>query len=174
MVTHAQLLELRTALAGQIGPDATESLMAILPPADERVATGSDIEGLRREIGDFRTEIRGDRDNLRGDMNNLRGDMADFRQEMRQDRQEFRGEMREFRAEMRQDFKEFKDEMKELFAASRQEMILQNELTRSDLTAQFRGELNRAVTGQTRALILANATALFGVGGLAVAFSRLL
>ncbi len=45
---------------------------------------------------------------------------------------------------------------------------------RDELLAAFRGELVRAVAGQTRAVIVATATAVFGVGGLAVALSKLL
>ncbi len=45
---------------------------------------------------------------------------------------------------------------------------------RSELLAAFRGELVTAVSGQTRAVIIATATATFGIGGLAVTLAQLL
>jgi hypothetical protein len=45
---------------------------------------------------------------------------------------------------------------------------------RYELLAAFRGELVTAVSGQTRAVILAVATATFGIGGLAVTLAQLL
>lgn len=45
---------------------------------------------------------------------------------------------------------------------------------RGELLAAFRGELLTAVSGQTRALIVATATATFGIGGLAVTLAQLL
>ena len=45
---------------------------------------------------------------------------------------------------------------------------------RDDLTAVFRAELVTAVSGQTRAVILSSATAVFGIGGLAVTLAQLL
>lgn len=45
---------------------------------------------------------------------------------------------------------------------------------RHELLAAFRGELVTAVSGQTRAVIVATATATFGIGGLAVTLAQLL
>jgi hypothetical protein len=45
---------------------------------------------------------------------------------------------------------------------------------RNELLAAFRGELVAAVSGQTRAVIVATATATFGIGGLAVTLAQLL
>ncbi|HSK24230.1 MAG TPA: hypothetical protein VK906_13675 [Egicoccus sp.] len=45
---------------------------------------------------------------------------------------------------------------------------------RNELLAAFRGELVAAVAGQTRAVIIATATATFGIGSLAVALAQLL
>ncbi len=45
---------------------------------------------------------------------------------------------------------------------------------REELLAAFRGELVSAVSGQTRAVIVATATAVFGLGGLAVSLAQLL
>jgi hypothetical protein len=48
------------------------------------------------------------------------------------------------------------------------------ESLRGELLAAFRAELVSAVAGQTRAVIVATATATFGIGGLAVALAQLL
>ena len=45
---------------------------------------------------------------------------------------------------------------------------------RDDLTAVFRAELVTAVSGQTRPVIVSLATAVFGIGGLAVTLAQLL
>lgn len=44
----------------------------------------------------------------------------------------------------------------------------------SELLAAFRGELVAAVSGQTRQVIVATATAVFGLGGLAVTLAQVL
>ncbi len=45
---------------------------------------------------------------------------------------------------------------------------------RHEMLAAFRGELVSAVSGQTRAVIVATAAATLGIGGLAVTLTRLL
>ena len=45
---------------------------------------------------------------------------------------------------------------------------------RHELLAAFRGELVTAVSGQTRQVIVATATAVFGIGGLAVTLAQVL
>ena len=45
---------------------------------------------------------------------------------------------------------------------------------RNELLAAFRGELVAAVAGQTRHIIIATATAVFGIGGLAVTLAQVL
>jgi hypothetical protein len=45
---------------------------------------------------------------------------------------------------------------------------------RDELLAAFRGELVSAVSGQTRAVIVAVAVAVFGIGGLAVTIAQVL
>ena len=44
---------------------------------------------------------------------------------------------------------------------------------RDEVVATFRGELVAAVSGQTRAIIVAVATAMFGLGGLALSLAQL-
>ena len=55
-----------------------------------------------------------------------------------------------------------------------QRMDDQLDVLRNELLAAFRGELVTAVSGQTRAVIVATATATFGIGGLAVTLAQLL
>jgi hypothetical protein len=45
---------------------------------------------------------------------------------------------------------------------------------RDELVAVFRHELVTAVSGQTRAVVVSSATAVFGIGGLAVTLAQLL
>ena len=45
---------------------------------------------------------------------------------------------------------------------------------RDELLAAFRGELVAAVSGQSRRVIVATATAVFGIGGLAVTLTQVL
>ncbi|MBW3664438.1 MAG: hypothetical protein KY469_15160 [Actinobacteria bacterium] len=45
---------------------------------------------------------------------------------------------------------------------------------RDEMLAAFRGELVAAVSGQTRQIIIATATAVFGIGGLAVTLAQVL
>lgn len=66
------------------------------------------------------------------------------------------------------------DRVDDRFAALEQRMDDRFEQTRHELLAAFRGELVTAVSGQTRAVIVATATAVFGLGGLAVTLSELL
>jgi hypothetical protein len=54
------------------------------------------------------------------------------------------------------------------------EVDLKLDVLRNELLAAFRGELVTAVSGQTRAVIVATATATFGIGGLAVTLAQLL
>jgi hypothetical protein len=55
-----------------------------------------------------------------------------------------------------------------------EEIDLKLDMLRNELLAAFRGELVTAVSGQTRAVIVATATATFGIGGLAVTLAQLL
>jgi hypothetical protein len=66
------------------------------------------------------------------------------------------------------------DRVDDRFAALEQRMDDRFEQMRHELLAAFRGEVVTAVSGQTRAVIVATATAVFGLGGLAVTLSELL
>jgi hypothetical protein len=71
-------------------------------------------------------------------------------------------------------FAALEQRMDDRFAALEQRMDDRFEQQRHELLAAFRGELVTAVSGQTRAVIVATATAVFGLGGLAVTLSQLL
>ena len=60
------------------------------------------------------------------------------------------------------------------FEAQRREMDARFDGLRDELLAAFRGELVAAVSGQTKAVIVATATAVFGVSGLALSLTQLL
>lgn len=64
--------------------------------------------------------------------------------------------------------------MDDRFTASDQRMDDRMTGLRDELLAAFRGELVSAVSGQTRHVIVATATATFGIGGLAVTLAQLL
>ncbi len=62
----------------------------------------------------------------------------------------------------------------ERFEAQRHELDARLDGLRDELLAAFRGELVTAVSGQTRAVIVACALALFGAGGMAISVAVLL
>ena len=66
------------------------------------------------------------------------------------------------------------DAVDQRFDAIEQHLDAKLDAVRNELLAAFRGELVSAVAGQTRAVIVATATAVFGIGGLAVALAQLL
>jgi len=61
----------------------------------------------------------------------------------------------------------------ERFAAFEQRMDDRIEASEQRLLAAFRGELNAAITAQTRAMIFATGGAIVSLGGLALALARL-
>ena len=65
-------------------------------------------------------------------------------------------------------------EWDERFEAQGRELDARFDGLRDELLAAFRGELVAAVSGQTRAVIVATATAVFGLGGLALSLAQLL
>jgi hypothetical protein len=66
------------------------------------------------------------------------------------------------------------DELSDRMDRRFDELDVRFDALRYELLAAFRGELVTAVSGQTRAVILAVATATFGIGGLAVTLAQLL
>lgn len=67
----------------------------------------------------------------------------------------------------------FEQRMDDRMTAFEQRMDEKLATLRADLTAVFREELVSAVSGQTRALIIANATTVLGIGALAVTLAQL-
>ena len=66
------------------------------------------------------------------------------------------------------------DAIDQRFDAHRREIDAKLDALGDELLAAFRGELVTAVAGQTRAVIVATAMAVFGIGGLAVTLAQLL
>jgi hypothetical protein len=66
------------------------------------------------------------------------------------------------------------DELSERMDRRFDELDVRFDALRYELLAAFRGELVTAVSGQTRAVVVAVATATFGIGGLAVTLAQLL
>jgi len=87
------------------GPEAADTLMDLLPPEPDSLATKADLGLLRSD--------------LRSEMAGLRSDMADFKAEMRT-------EMTDFKAEMRTDMADFKAEIHQAFAEQTRTLVLAN------------------------------------------------
>jgi len=98
------------------GPEAADTLMDLLPPEPDSLATKADLGLLRSD--------------LRSEMAGLRSDMADFKAEMRTEMTDFKAEMRtdmaEFKAEMRADMADFKAEIHQAFAEQTRTLVLAN------------------------------------------------
>lgn len=71
-------------------------------------------------------------------------------------------------------FTAFEQRMDDRFAALEHRMDDQLSGLREELLAAFRAELITAVSGQTRQVIMATATAVFGLGGLSFTLAQLL
>jgi hypothetical protein len=112
--------QLYEGLAAVLGPEATATMMELLPPDGRQLATRSDID--------------------------RRFDTVDARFEAIDQR----------------------------FDHLEQRIDDRIDALRGELLAAFRAELVSAVAGQTRAVIVATATATFGIGGLAVTLAQLL
>lgn len=87
----------------------------------------------------------------------------------------FRGEVDVFRAEVDGRFDQVGrrfDQVDQRFDQLEQRLDDRFDGLRHELLAAFRGELVAAVSGQTRAVIVATATATFGIGGLAVTLAQ--
>lgn len=77
-------------------------------------------------------------------------------------------------ARMDDRFESFEARMDGRMTAFETRMDAKIDALRDDLTAVFRAELVTAVSGQTRAVIVSSATAVFGIGGLAITLAQLL
>ncbi|MEZ5281748.1 MAG: hypothetical protein R2770_14905 [Acidimicrobiales bacterium] len=106
MISDANRRQLYESLVKSIGPESSEVLMELLPPAgwsdlvtrtdlnSVRTELKTDIEitktELRIEIQDLRTELKGDIQHLRTE---LRGDIQDLRTELKSDIRGIQGQI---------------------------------------------------------------------------------
>jgi hypothetical protein len=143
-VEERRRIELFERLSASIGPEATATMFDLLPPPGDDHVTRADLRHLEGRIDE-------------------RFEQVDER---------FAEVDRRFTSIDRR-FDEV-DHRFELVDQRFDEMDLKLDVLRNELLAAFRGELVTAVSGQTRAVIVATATATFGIGGLAVTLSQLL
>ena len=116
------------------GPEATATMMELLPPGGEEPATRSDVLAVGSDIDRRFAAID----------------------------QRFEAIDQRFEA------------IDQRFDHLEQRIDDRIDVLRGELLAAFRAELVTAVSGQTRAVIVATATATFGIGGLAVTLAQLL
>ncbi len=84
MISDADRRRLHEALSSSIGPESSEVLMELLPPAGwTDLATRTDIEiaktELRMEMQDIRMEMQDIRLDLKGEMADVRIEIQDLR-----------------------------------------------------------------------------------------------
>jgi hypothetical protein len=150
-VEERRRIELFERLTATIGPEATATMFDLFPPPGDDHVTRRDLQGAEERVGVRFAEV-----DRRFDGMEQRFEELDRR---------FEQVDRRF------------DEIDHRFALVDQrfdEVDLKLDVLRNELLAAFRGELVTAVSGQTRAVIVATATATFGIGGLAVTLAQLL
>jgi hypothetical protein len=150
-VEERRRIELFERLTATIGPEATATMFDLFPPAGDDHVTRRDLQDTEERIG-----LRFDEVDRRFDAIDRRFDAVDRRFEQIDHR-----------------FEQI-DHRFELVDQRFDEVDLKLDSLRYELLAAFRGELVTAVSGQTRAVIVATATATFGIGGLAVTLAQLL
>jgi hypothetical protein len=150
-VEERRRIELFERLTATIGPEATATMFDLFPPPGDDHVTRRDLQGAEERVGVRFAEV-----DRRFDGMEQRFEELDRR---------FEQVDRRF------------DEIDHRFALVDQrfdEVDLKLDVLRNELLAAFRGELVTAVSGQTRAVIVATATATFGIGGLAITLAQLL
>jgi chromosome segregation ATPase len=150
-VEERRRIELFERLAATIGPEATATMFDLFPPAGDDHVTRRDLQGAEERVG-----VRFEGVDRRFERIDQRFDEVDRRFER-----------------IDQRFDEI-DRRFEQVDRRFDEVDLKLDVLRNELLAAFRGELVTAVSGQTRAVIVATATATFGIGGLAVTLAQLL
>jgi hypothetical protein len=154
-VEERRRIELFEQLSASIGPEATATMFDLFPPPGDGHVTRRDLQGAEERVG-------------------LRFEGVDRRFEQLEQRVDHRFEEVDRRFEaMERRFDEV-DHRFELVDQRFDAVDLKLDVLRNELLAAFRGELVTAVSGQTRAVIVATATATFGIGGLAVTLAQLL
>jgi chromosome segregation ATPase len=157
-IEERRRIELFERLTATIGPEATATMFDLFPPPDDDHVTRRDLQGAEGRVG-----LRFEEVDRRFDEMEQRFVGIDRRFEQ----VEHRFEQVEHRFEQVEHRFELVDQR---FDA----VDLKLDVLRNELLAAFRGELVTAVSGQTRAVIVATATATFGIGGLAVTLAQLL
>jgi hypothetical protein len=176
-VEERRRIELFEQLSASIGPEATATMFDLFPPAGDDHVTRRDLQGAEERVG-LRFEELEERVGLRFEELEERVGLRFEELEQRIDRR-FEAVDRRFEAvdrrfgEMERRFDEV-DHRFELVDRRFDAVDLKLDVLRNELLAAFRGELVTAVSGQTRAVIVATATATFGIGGLAITLAQLL
>jgi archaellum component FlaC len=164
-VEERRRIELFERLTATIGPEATATMFDLFPPTGDDHVTRRDLQGAEGRVGLRFEEVdrRFDEMAQRFDEIDRRFEAVDHRLEAVDRR--FEAVDRRFEAV---------DRRFEAVDRRFDEVDLKLDVLRNELLAAFRGELVTAVSGQTRAVIVATATATFGIGGLAVTLAQLL
>jgi tetrahydromethanopterin S-methyltransferase subunit G len=154
-VDERRRAELYERMSATLGPEATATMFDLLPPPGDRGATAGDVETLsgRMDAAFVEVDHRFQSIDQRFEQIDRRFEQVDQRFEQVDQRFE----------QVDQRFDHLEEKLDVSFDALRYELL-----------AAFRGELVTAVSGQTRAVIVAVATATFGIGGLAVTLAQLL
>ena len=140
---------LYNVIADALGEEFAVTMFELFPPPSTDLATQQGVD-LRFDLVDQRFEAI----DRRFDAVNLRID--------------------DLRAAVVWQHEELRHELNARFEEQRRELDARFDGLRDEMLAAFRGELVTAVSGQTRAVIVATATATFGIGGLAVTLAQLL
>ncbi|HEX9767113.1 MAG TPA: hypothetical protein VGA36_10140 [Nitriliruptorales bacterium] len=134
-------------LAAAVGEEAAVTLFELLPPPNTKLATGDDIRLVRADVDLVRADVE------------LLGERLDHRFALVGQRVE----------QVDQRFEQLDQRFDDFSAMLRAEMGGM----RGELMAAFHSEIAAAVSSQTRSIIVANATTLAAMAGLAMAISQL-
>jgi chromosome segregation ATPase len=171
-VEERRRIELFERLAATIGPEATATMFDLFPPPGDDHVTRRDLQGAEERVGVRFAEV-----DRRFDGMDQRFEEVDRRfdgMDQRFEEVDRRFEQVDRRFDEIDHRFELVDHRFELVGQRFDEVDLKLDVLRNELLAAFRGELVAAVSGQTRAVIVATATATFGIGGLAVTLAQLL
>jgi DNA anti-recombination protein RmuC len=162
--------QLYEQLSGAVGEEAAGTMFELLPPPQTDLATTADLERLERKM-DHRFELV-----------DQRFEQVDQRIEHLEQRFDQRFEQLERRFDERfghidERFGHIDERfghVDDRFTTLQRELEVRLDGVRDELLAAFRGELVTAVSGQTRAMLVAVITTVAAVGGLAVALTQVL
>ena len=98
------------------GAEAADTLMELLPPEPDSLATKADVALLRSDVVAFRSSLHADMADFKAE---IRADMADFKAEMGAD-------MTDFKAQMRIEMAKSRAEIYQAFAEQTRTLVLAN------------------------------------------------